>query len=237
MTAIANAMTAAAPKTELSTHVAQKKELVLTIQSTDDKVTVTRSHEDELRPEVSHAVIKTVAPILADSLQSFATDAHRNFINNLFNIASIIDKEFNSTPGYEMAAEAVEAMSNPELFVFDKDTVIKRDDEHGAEEVMSFSEVAARRAAGLKPLSGGQFIFMMDSSERALDYRGKIKALAAVGVRSTETNEELWALAMKNKETRDKTFQMRQELEATKKKERSMAAMKDLTKPGGMLDI
>ena len=102
---------------------------------------------------------------------------------------------------------------------------------------MSRQEIKARQDAGVKPLSGAQWTFFIETCERVLHGISYLHTMRALGYSSQHTKEDIWRAASENETKRQNNYKLQQEAEHHRKTERSRDALNKATETGAALDL
>lgn len=259
MNTIANAMNKAQAKHETAAEIqerttkhhnnvvvenGQNEEMAVTeanhrpVASTRD-ISFTFDEEGNVTADSFQTGIAEISPRFADTLQENVDRTFWSTFTDLFRIANLITLEYGVIPQYDQLGRAFQAAQMPEAFAFDKDIMApsQANETEGVLQPMSWQEIRQKQTEGLKPMSGAQHTFYIETCERVLAGISYLHVMRDLGYHSQHTREDVWAAAKESEVKRQKAYQERQELEGFRNKERNTAALAEVTKEGGALDL
>lgn len=189
--------------------------------------------------ESFQAALAVMSPSFAEVQAAQVDRTFFSAFTDMFRIATLISLEYGILPEYTELGSAWQAAQSPEDFVFDKSIMSPSEaaETEGTLQAMSWQEIKSRQDAGLKGLSGAQYTFFIETTERVLEAIAYLNTMKALGYQSQHTREAIWQSAKENEVKRQDNYKLQQEAEHTRKAETSKSALVEATKTGGILDL
>jgi hypothetical protein len=234
---------------ELSSHVkrtAEADEMASTsidplIATSSSQLTITLFFDEEgnIMPDCFQETLLAMSPSFADVQQEQVDRTFFSTFTDMFRIATLTSSEYGVLPAYTEIGAAWQAAQAPEDFCFDKSVMSpsEANQSEGVLQAMSYREIKAKQDTGLKPLSGAQWTFFIETCERALHGISYLHTMRELGYHSQHTKEDIWQAATENETKRQNNYKLQQEAEHSRKTARSTEALAKATVTGGALDL